>query len=171
MSNVYSIWLIPDEGSPEYKALDQTIGEYAEKYPDAPDFRPHITVLGGIEVERDVIESKARELTDSQTPFEVEFMSLSCSTTTYQCVFLLANPSIELLSLNQRAVEELGQENSMYVPHLSLVYSDMPLQERLDAVHSVDSESLPNSIQISTVEVVDTGGDVPDWEPVAEYQL
>lgn len=171
MSDDYSIWLIPDTESSVYRSLDELITSKAEEYPDAPDFRPHVTVLGGLDMERDSLLERTQELAASQDPFEIDFIDISCSTTNHQCVFLLADPSIELLSLNQRAIQLCEQDNSMYVPHLSLIYSDMGLDDRVEATRSIGAESLPSSVEIETIEVVDTSGPEPNWETVAEYEF
>lgn len=171
MSNPYSVWLIPESDSSAYRSLNKLISQNAQTYPDAPDFRPHVTVVGGIRMDRDLVEERTQKISDNYDPFEIDFIDTSCSTTNHQCVFLLVAPSIELLSLNQRAVQMLEQNNSMYVPHLSLIYSDMSLEDRIEATRSIDLASLPNSVEIDTIAVVDTSGPVSDWETVAEYSF
>lgn len=171
MPETYSVWLIPDVESSAYQSLDELIRAKAGKYPDAPDFRPHITVIGGLNSDRDLVLERTKELAASEDPFETDFIDISCSTTNHQCVFLLLDPSNELLSLNQRAVQLFELDSSMYVPHLSLIYSDMSIEERIKTTRSICSESLPDSVEINMIEVVDTGGPVNDWETVAEYHF
>ena len=86
-------------------------------------------------------------------------------------MFLLAEPTIDLLSLHQKAVEVFDVDAGMYVPHLSLVYSDMGMEERLELVESIDAASLPSSVHVGEIVLVETSGPVSEWETVATYEL
>jgi 2'-5' RNA ligase len=171
MSETYSIWLVSDRESRAYRALDELIGDHARSYPDAPDFEPHITLLGGIEADEGRVVERTRDLARDCDPFELDFSDVSCSTTTHQCVFLLVTPSAELLRLRRSASESFGRDERMYVPHLSLVYSGMNIEDRVRLVRSIDTASLPDGVRIDTVEVVDTGGPVPEWRTVSTHPL
>ena len=171
MSGTYSIWLVPDRETQEYRRLDELIGEYARSYPDAPDFDPHITLLGGIETDEPTVVDRARDLVRGRDPLELEFGDISCSTTTHQCVFLLTAPSVPLLEFRQAATESFGRAAEMYVPHVSLVYGDLNFEDRVRAVRSIDTASLPDSVLVDTIEVVDTDGPVSDWRTVSTQSL
>jgi 2'-5' RNA ligase len=171
MSATYSIWLVPDRETRAYRTLDELIGDYAQSYPDAPDFEPHITLLGGIETDEATVSERTCDLVGGRDPFALDFIDVSCSTTTHQCVFLLVAPSAPLLRLRRTASEVFDRDERMYVPHLSLVYSWMEVEERVRLVRSIDAESLPDGVRIDTVEVVDTSGPVPDWETVSTHPL
>lgn len=165
----YSIWLVPDEDTEEYETLDDIITEYSNEYTDAPDFKPHVTVAGGIEKEQNVVEEATQNIADNHDGLELSFIDASCSTTNHQCVFLLVDPSVELLELHAEALDLLDEDLGMYVPHLSLIYSDMGFEDRVHEVSSIDPESVPNRIQIDTVEVFDTTGPVSNWERTQKY--
>ncbi|WP_157964881.1 2'-5' RNA ligase family protein [Halorubrum sp. 48-1-W] len=171
MSDVYSIWLQPDHDSTEYRRLSGLIDDYSHRYDDAPVFDPHITLLGGLSGEQDTITGTTQTLTQERDSFEVSFPHTHCSTTRYQCVFLLVEPTLELLSLHESGVEAFETAGEMYVPHLSLIYSDMSLEERLELVEEIESESLPEAALFDTVAVVETTGDAKDWETIAEYEF
>lgn len=167
MSGTYSIWLVPDREAQEYQILDELIGEYARSYPDAPDFDPHITLLGGIETDEPTVVDRTQDLARGRDPLELAFGDVSCSTTTHQCVFFLVAPSVPLLEFRQAATEAVGRAAEMYVPHLSLVYGELSPETRVRAVQSIDADSLPDSVRVDTVEVVDTDGPVSDWRTVS----
>lgn len=171
MSATYSIWLVPERDSRAYRALDERIGDHARSYPDAPDFEPHITLLGGIGTDETTAVERTDDLVRGCDPFELNFSDVSCSTTTHQCVFLLVTPSATLLRLRRSAAESFGRGERLYVPHLSLVYSEMDVDERVRLVRSIDAESLPDSVRIDTVEVVDTAGPVSEWRTVSTHPL
>jgi 2'-5' RNA ligase len=171
MSETYSIWLVPDSGTRAYRALDELIGDNARSYPDAPDFEPHITLLGGVETDEATAVERTRDLARGRDPFGLEFSDVSCSTTTHQCVFLHVAPSAALLRLRRAASESFGRDERMYVPHLSLVYSDMDVADRVRLMRSIETESLPDGVRVDTIEVVETGGPVPDWRTVSTHPL
>lgn len=169
--DMYSVWLVPDRGSEAYQQLEETIEEYAQLDEDAPEFEPHITVVGGIQDSESVLEEGVQSLAEGQAVFDIEFTGVQCSTTRHQCVFLLVEPTAEVLSLHQEAVEVFDVDDGMYVPHLSLIYSDMDVEERLDLAESIDMSTFPSTVQVGELVLVKTTGPVSEWETVARYNL
>lgn len=171
MSESYSIWLVPDRDTPAYRTLDGLIGDLARSYSDAPDFAPHITLLSGIEMDEATVVERTRSVVHDRDPFELEFADVSCSTTTHQCVLVTVTPSAALLRLRRSASESFGRDEHTYIPHLSLVYSEMDVDDRIRLVRSLDTGFLPDDVRIDAVEVVDTGGPVPEWQTVSTHPL
>jgi 2'-5' RNA ligase len=171
MSGTYSIWFGPDRETQAYRRLNELIGEYARSYPDAPDFDPHITLLGGIETDEPTVVDRTQDLARGRDPLELAFGDASCSTTTHQCVFLLVVPSTALLELRRAASEAFDRDERLYVPHLSLIYSGMDIDDRVRAVQSIDADSVPDSVRVDTIEVVDTSGPVSEWRTVSAQSL
>jgi len=167
----YSVWLVPDRDSKTHHRLQEVITDCAEAHEDAPEFDPHITLVGGINGEEASLADTTRRLASRCGPLSVSFARVHCSTTRYQCVFLLVEPTMELLSLHQTASQAFGMAEGMYVPHLSLVYSDMSVQDRFETVAAIQAESLPETVKLSTIELVNTSGEVSEWESVASYSL
>jgi 2'-5' RNA ligase len=170
-SRVYSLWLVPAAGSSARRRLQATITELAAGHEDAPVFEPHVTVIGGIDGERAALEETTRALAARTDPLELAFESVRWSTTRHQCVFLLVEPTLELVELRQSAREAVGGPNSAYHPHLSLAYSDMDLADRRDIAQSVDMAALPSHITCQTVELVETTGPESEWEAVVSVPL
>jgi hypothetical protein len=102
---------------------------------------------------------------------DLTFTAVQCSTTTHQCVFVLVEPTVELLSLRRTAVRRSGASGGMYVPHLSLVYSDMSVEDRIETAESIDSDSVPVGARANTLSVVETTGSASEWAEVARYRL
>lgn len=171
MSEVYSLWLVPDRGSEAYRRFDEVICELAAAWDDAPEFEPHVTILGGISEDQDTVLETTETLIQDQQPLELTFTAVQCSTTRYQCIFALIKPTLELLSLHQTAVQQFDILPEMYVPHLSLVYGDMSIENRIAIANSVNVDSLPTIARGGTVAVVETTGSVPEWDTVATYRL
>lgn len=174
MEERYSLWLVPDEDSTVHENLESLIREHSQEYADAPRFKPHITVVGGVGIGREKAEKGAERIARRHSPVDIELLQPHCSTTRYQCVFLLAEPTLELMELHRDTSHEYGHDAGMYVPHLSLVYSDMPLEERRRLVEEFDTGNLPLRFVSDTLRLVRTGGEsgtVEEWQVIGDYGL
>ena len=171
MSNEYSIWFIPDRDTDAYRELSNMISEYAEMYDDAPEFKPHITVLGGIDRDVSILKRNVQDLAEECNPVETILTRPHCSTTKHQCVFILVEPTVSILSAHETMRDVCKLDQRMYVPHLSLIYSEMGIAERLQITNSIDISSLHNIIYADEIALVDTEAGVPDWEIVERYDV
>jgi len=167
----YSLWLAADEETAAYRQLQATIADLADGQADAPVFEPHITVVGGISGERDSLRDTLETLGSHRAPIEVAFASVRWSTTRHQCVFLLAEPTLELFELHTSARDAVDASKDAYHPHLSLLYSDIDLKRRRAVAQSIDSASLPSRITCRTLTLVETTGSEPEWETIASVAL
>jgi 2'-5' RNA ligase len=171
VASKYSVWLIPDRNSEAYRQLDDYISEYADEYEDAPEFEPHVTVLGGIKGDPNDITPKTRTLAAKYDPIDLQLTRVQCSTTTHQCVFALVEPTVHLLQLHDETAKSFDENPGMYVPHVSLLYSDMSIEDRVSIAESTTAEAFPETATATTLAVVETDGPVAAWDSVDEYQL
>ncbi|MDY6773931.1 MAG: ribonuclease BN, partial [Candidatus Nanohaloarchaea archaeon] len=116
MSDLYSLWLVPEEDSTVYDRLSSLIQKYAKRYEDAPVFEPHVTAVGGLEFGYDTVKEAAGTLADRNPPVEITLTRPHISTTRHQCVFLLAEPATELLEFHREGAKLLGIDPGMYIP-------------------------------------------------------
>lgn len=166
----HSLWLAPDPDSPAGRALADRIEDHAVAYDDAPVFDPHLTVVGSVDVGETAAVERTRDVVDDHDPVEVSLVRPHCSTTRYQCVFLLAEPTADLLALREDTRRAFGRDASMYTPHLSLLYSDVGVAERRRLVEGYDGD-LPVSFTADHVQVVDTREGVGSWSVVERVPL
>lgn len=171
MAERYSLWLMPPEDSAAYIHLDDLIEEHTAAYGDTPVFPPHITVAGGLAVDGETASAAARRLAEEHAPLDITLTRPHCSTTWFQCVYLLVEPTHHLLQLHADALAAFNEDGDMYVPHLSLVYGDLPLQERRQLVDGFDTTMLPLAFTAETLRLVETSGGVADWAAVDDYTL
>jgi 2',3'-cyclic-nucleotide 3'-phosphodiesterase len=100
-----------------------------------PAFQPHIT-LASVPAEeappREVVASYIAEL---RLPFQVRLKALRTGDTKWTGVYLVVEPSAELLALRRLIYEKLGREEppveEKKFPHLSLYYIDDGERERV----------------------------------------
>ena len=81
------------------------------------------------------------------------------------------SPTADLLRLRRAAAESFDRDGELYVPHLSLVYGGLCAEERVRLARSIDAESLPGTVRVDAVEVVETSGSVPEWRTVSTHAL
>ena len=170
MSDAYSLWLVPSRKSTAYRELQATIAELATAY-DTTEFEPHVTLLGGISGPVDRVLETTESLAEAHQALSLSLETIQCSTTRHQCVFAFVEATLPLLSLRQTAVREFGLRGEVYVPHLSLIYSDMPLGERFTVVDSLNRSSLPTAVLADELAVVETSGFASEWSQITSYQL
>nr|ABQ76058.1 probable tRNA splicing protein, cyclic phosphodiesterase [uncultured haloarchaeon] len=171
MSNEYSLWFIPDRDSDAYRRLSSIISEYAEVYDDAPEFRPHITILGGIDRDVSTLKKDVKNLAEECNPVQTVLTGVQCSTTKHQCVFLLVEATMNILSAHKAMRDTCNIDHRMYVPHLSIIYSEMNITERLQIINSIDVSSLQGTIYSDEIALINTKEEVPDWEMIESYDL
>jgi len=170
-SSEYSLWLTFDEGTDANARYRDTIADLAAAHADAPTFNPHVTVLGGVVGTRETLVETTRSLSSGTQPIDVEFGAIRCSTTTYQTVFRLVEPTADLFELYKAARDAVGVDPGPYNPHVSLLYSGIALDKRLAVADAIDPAALPEAGRLTTLELVATAGPVAAWEPVYSVKL
>lgn len=171
MTGTYGLWLVPDRQSDEYEKFQNIINTYSERHDDAPKFEPHVTITGGLETTEDIAREKTEEIANNTDPVDLQFKGPHCSTTRFQCVFILVEPSETLLNINQDTIGKFNKNPYMYVPHLSIIYSDIGVKERRNAIDSLQNTDLPNSATADTIQLLESSGNVDDWDMIEDYEL
>lgn len=122
-NRVYSLWLVPGADTTVRRQLQATITELAAGHEDAPVFEPHVTVFAGIDEERTVLEETTQTFAAGTDPLELSFEGVSWSTTRHQCIFLVVEPTLELVELHRSARDTVDGRSAAFHPHFSLVYT------------------------------------------------
>lgn len=164
----HSLWLIPNEAS--RRAYQKIISETASDL-GTLDFKPHITLVAAIMTsEADVVE-RTKALAQELSPIQFEFDSMSQKDAYFQCVFAKYQKTQQVMSANALARDYFPERRSdpEYMPHLSLVYGYFTEDEKIkrllpdleQKVKAGKSETL--TIEVDTIEVWSTQGDVSEW--------
>ena len=107
----------------------------------SPAFTPHITL------------NKDDPPTE---PFSVELLALADSDARFRCITITAARTPPLDSID--------------TPHLSLLYAELPAEERAALRATIDLP-LPMTIEVDTLCLIDTSGDVANWETARTWRL
>lgn len=96
-----------------------------------------MTLLGDIDMDLPKMEQKAKELAKGVGKLELSLGPVSFSTTYFQSVFVRVNSTAKLMQLNLDAKKLFGVENSVFMPHISLLYGDHDMATREEAASKV----------------------------------
>jgi 2'-5' RNA ligase len=160
----YTIWLIPKEEKVR-AYLTSIIKNLAQKY-DGPQFEPHSTLLGDIQLPFNDIQNGCKKIIENIKPFTVETGSVEYSTTYYQCLFVRVKPNPKLMILYDLAKQVFGMVNpSVFTPHISLFYGNIPYSTRHEMMKTIIFE--PQQYSIDSL-IVTPGGEHPpsEWEHI-----
>ncbi|GAB4827126.1 hypothetical protein Ancab_034013 [Ancistrocladus abbreviatus] len=171
----FSVWALPpdDVRNRVKKLMDGLRSEFG-----GPEFEPHVTVVGAINLTEDDAVHKFRSACDGLKVYTANVQSVSTGTFFYQCVFLLLQTSPEVLETSAHCCGHFGYQNSSsYMPHLSLIYGDISNEVKKKAQEKalILDESISSlSFPITRLALYKT--DVGDkttksWEKIAECKL
>lgn len=140
-----------------------------------------MTLLGGIELSKSRVLSVTSQLASSLKPFSVVLDRVSSGSIFHQCVYILCNETAELMETG--AAARLAFEvDSIYMPHLSLLYSDVDPTTRLDVMEEEQHRLFgdgPEKLEetafmVDAIQVWYTPGEdksLESWHCVAEFPL
>ncbi|MEX0773676.1 MAG: 2'-5' RNA ligase family protein [Balneolales bacterium] len=153
---IYSLWLKP-EGE-IYDHLSRVIKILSKEY-NSPVFEPHITLLKGLKIKEDTIEAKLKHLEFS--PFEVQLSDIGFEDNLFQS-FFLHSASDEIYKLYDQC-EQIFHKSESYVPHLSLMYHEMPVKEKKALADKIDHfKGL--KFMARNISIVSTAGRPDQWK-------
>lgn len=166
--NKYGFWVVPD--GEVYESLKAVITDLSKKM-NAPAFSPHMTLHGVVESNDNEIVEKVKEAAKHISQFELELGPIEFSTTYFQCVFVRIKATAQLFNAHLELRKAFGiSENHVFMPHASLLYSDMDMEEREKVAKST---RLQHHTFIAK-EITIVRADQPDpetWEVVAVVPL
>lgn len=162
-SATYSLWFEPS-GDIAYK-LQERIKKLSEKY-DTPVFSPHVTLLGSINSSETEAKSLTKTLASSLYPFELELTKAGYSDLFYQSLFIHVAKTKKLVEFQDRASRLFGAEgDEKYMPHLSLLYGDLPQKEKERILNLVGRE-FHIRFHVKNLVLMKTDGKPKQWERV-----
>lgn len=91
-----------------------------------PRFVPHITLAGGAGPEADAV-AHTESLAAKLAPVAVRLTEADYAEAYFRCLYVQAEHTPELLAAHRTAAERFGEPpEADFMPHLSLVYGDLP---------------------------------------------
>jgi 2'-5' RNA ligase len=163
-----SLWLVPQGETRD--ALAAVI-ESLVRARGGPLFEPHVTLLGGLTSCESEVVRVAERLAAGLAPFVIRLGSAGHRDALFRCLFLLADEDAALAGAHARALEAFGlPETQPFMPHLSLLYADLPSQERA-ALAAEIGDALACAFEATLLEVHRTEGATESWQRLAAFRL
>ncbi len=171
----FSVFLVP--AAEDRRWAEGVIRELAARY-DAPPFEPHVTVYGGRFVEESELEPVHRALADAAAetgPITLRITGFGATAEYFKTLFVAFAEDPRLRRLYE-VVREAAVQGSGYelVPHLSLLYADIPLAVKKMAARTVhlDREEMRfDSLKIVVPDPVAGWRDTMRWQTLFRVGL
>mmetsp|Transcript_30140 Transcript_30140/g.71785 ORF Transcript_30140/g.71785 Transcript_30140/m.71785 type:complete len:189 (+) Transcript_30140:74-640(+) len=127
----YSLWIEP-RGALQSR-LQTEINSLSEEF-NGPCFVPHVTLCAFTASNDEEAKEETAKLTAELQRYYIPFKDVGYGEAFHQCVFILCADDAQVLSAAEKARKFLGLEPKPYIPHLSLLYSDIDFSQRSRAV-------------------------------------
>lgn len=181
-----SLWLCPPTTGDKNKISDTSdckVGDFyqdiihklAEEQGTFGDFIPHITLVAALELPAEEIVAKVRnEIAPKIPPYAFEAASIAEREAYFQSVFVKLytdRPDGMLQQANELAKQVFPERQSdpPYMPHLSLVYGNLPKEQKQQEIVPKLEAQLQSArdaisiIPIDSIQVWSTEGPVEKW--------
>lgn len=163
----HSLWISPrgvagDVFGAIIKDLSEAFG--------TPYFPPHVTLLAQVSRPQAEIVSIAHELASEFSPFQIELLAPAFADDYFRSLFISAEPGNMLLAAHELAQELFRVPEEQFMPHLSLLYGDLPETEKRRIIARV-GYGFPLSFTAEAIDVYATEGPPEDWRLVESIAL
>jgi 2'-5' RNA ligase len=164
----YSLWFMP-EGE-VCNRLTQIIHRLSIRY-EAPEFPPHVTLLGSCVGERDEMIRRSSLVAAALRPFTIRLGKIDFRDEYFRCLFLHAGPMETLWNAYQVACRKFDRPPKHdFMPHLSLAYGSIPQSMKEEFVADMRT-GLDDQFRVRRIHLYQTHGAVQDWRLVESFGL
>ena len=124
----FSVFLTP--AWEDFAYLDQLIRETCARY-DLPPFEPHVTVYSGMFTDPALLRKAIDAAVAGVSPITLHVRGIGCMHDYFKTLFIEFEEHPLLRRINDRLNVECGDvSQSELLPHLSLLYAELPLEEK-----------------------------------------
>jgi 2'-5' RNA ligase len=166
-TDFYSLWIIPEGEA--YTLTSYFIARLSDIF-SLPDFEPHVTLLGRIQVSD---FSTLHDLARSLPPFRIRLASQPEYLDEYfRCLFLKADETPALMEAFAQASRVFDYQGGPYFPHLSLAYGDQEIEDKLAMIH-VMGEIPEIEFEARQLSLARASSKIPvsNWEVVERFPI
>jgi len=164
----YSLWLMPR--GDVYARLAQIIHKLSARHA-APEFAPHVTLLGGIIAPRREAMCKAAALAALIRPFMIRLADIDYRDEYFRCLFVRAAMTQPLLKAHRVAQEVFGLcREAPFMPHLSLLYGNFSRSLKAEAMAELGPR-VDLEFKVRSLHLYSTRGEPRGWRCVGRFGL
>ncbi len=162
----YSLWLMPS--GDVFDQLSAIIHSVSKAH-STPVFKPHVTLLGGLQEKESGIIARTRKLAEVLQPYTITLNRIEYRDEYFRCLYYSVEKTTEVLSAYARVCDIFRISQGHYMPHLSLMYGDIPHAMKEKTVAKIKPHA--NTFTVEHVDLVLTDGLVEDWHKVRRFAL
>jgi len=138
---------------------------------EAPEFPPHVTVLGSCVGERDEMVRQSALVAATLRPFTIHLGEIDFRDQYFRCLFAHAGPVEPLREAHEAACRTFSRNPDVeFMPHLSLLYGNFPQTMKKDIMADLGPR-LDVQFEARTLYLFHTEGPVRDWRRVERFGL
>jgi len=166
-TDVHSLWLMPNEADAQRLAV--LVADLARRF-DTPLFTPHLTLKGDSALPPAALEAATAKAAHEVAAFAQPIAAIETSAAYFRAFYARFTVSPALARL-KRALD--GDAADVFMPHVSLLYGDLPETVKAPAAAEFAGRLVGWSVRFDRVAVVRSGQDIPiaDWSVVASKTL
>ena len=162
------MWFVPT--GDVYDELSRIVHELSARC-DAPNFSPHVTLLGGCAGSRRELICKSARVAASLQPFTIRLEKIDFLDEYFRCLFVHAALTEPLRKAYQAACRAFGRRREpALMPHLSLLYGNFPRSLKEPLIAEMRPR-LDVRFKVRSLHLYRTHGDPRLWRQVAMFGL
>ncbi len=167
-AQVYSIWLQP---TGEVRAeLAGIISRLSREYA-TPSFEPHVTLIGDLVGQEKELLNRTEQLARRLRPFIVQLGDIGYLDEFYRCLYIRVQEREPVIKANAESRQVfLRESDAAYMPHLSLVYANMPPAVKEEIIAQI-GKTFRQSFPVDRLYLVSTQGETKEWYHLGEFAL
>lgn len=165
----YSIWLLFEfDHEREFQKL---IDELSSKF-HTPSFKPHITLVPGIEKDEAFLVEKLSEVIHYLNEFYVKCIDICYNNEFYRSLFVELEKSEDLINAFELVKKsfDLKIDVQNFTPHISLIYSHLDDITKIEICNQLKPKILEN-ILINRLALYKTIGKPSEWKLIKSYDI
>jgi 2'-5' RNA ligase len=163
----YALWLTPVE--PVFNRLAREILRLSREL-STPRFDPHVTLLGRILLSEEKALARSAHLAGMLKPTRVELSKIGNLDEYFRCLFVTVVPLDSIIKARQTACRVFGHQNTVYTPHVSLVYGKLLAEARERTAAGLSSLS-GQKFNVRSLALYRVSGAPREWKCIRRFAL
>jgi len=150
--------------------LSRIIHQLSARYA-APEFSPHVTLLGGCVGPRRELICRSARVAASLRPFTIRLEKIDFRDEYFRCLFVHAALVEPLRKAHHAARQAFGHDREPpFMPHLSLLYGSFPRSLKEEVIRAIGPR-LAVQFKVRSLHLYRTHGAPRYWRRVASFGL